>query len=171
MIPIGKLLCTTALLSTPGIVIAQLPLDTLHAGARLRVVAPIVGVVWPAEAVLDSVSTDTLYVRHLSEPPELRRAGRLAIPRTGIRRLEVPRMNSPSRIDRAVKGAVWGVGVYLAIAAIGVAHEESTCKGPDCFGEGMAWIGLIGGIPFAAGAGAAVGFALPVRRWQRVSTQ
>jgi len=162
---------TTALLSTPCTVIAQSPLDTLHAGARLRVVAPVVGVVWPAEAVLDSVSADSLYVRHLSDPPALRQASRFAIPRTAIRRLEVPRVNSPSRIDRAVKGAVWGVGVYLAIAAIGVVHEESTCKGPDCFGEGMAWIGLIGGIPFAAGVGAGVGFAIPVRRWQRVSTQ
>jgi len=147
---------------------AQSPLDTLSRGARIRVVAPVVGVVWAAEAVLDSLSADSLYVRDVSDPPALRQVSRLAIPRTGIRRLEVPRLNSPSRIDRAVKGAAWGLGVYVVAATIGILHEEATCNGPDCFGEGMAWIGLIGGIPFAAGVGAGIGFALPVRRWQRV---
>jgi len=104
----------------------------------------------------------------VSDPPALRQVSRVAIPRTGIQRLEVPRLNSPSRIDRAVKGAAWGLGVYVVAATIGIVHEKATCNGPDCFGEGMAWIGLIGGIPFAAGVGAGIGFALPVRRWQHV---
>src|SRR5690349_11562714 len=147
---------------------AQSPLDTFSRGARIRVVAPVAGVFWAAEAVLDSLSADTLYVRHVSDPPALRQVSRVAIPRTGIQRLEVPRLNSPSRIDRAVKGAAWGLAVYVVVATIGIVHEKATCNGPDCFGEGMAWIPLVGGIPFAAGAGAGIGFVLPVRRWQRV---
>jgi hypothetical protein len=150
---------------------AQTPLDMLPRGARIRVVAPVVGVVWAAEAVLDSLSADSLYVRHVSDPPPLRQASRVAIPRSGIQRLEVPRLNSPSRIDRAVKGAAWGLGIYAMVAAVGIVHESATCKGPDCFGEGMAWIGLVAGIPWAAGAGAGIGFLLPVRRWQRVPVQ
>ena len=171
MMRISSCVCAMLLLLPAAFANAQTPLDTLPRGARIRVVAPVVGVVWAAEALLDSLSADTLYVRHVSDPPPLRQISRVAIPRTGIKRLEVPRLKSPSRMDRAVKGAAWGVGAYLVIATIAVLHEKSSCNEPDCFGEGMGWLVLIGGIPYAAGAGAAVGFALPVRRWQRVATQ
>ena len=45
----------------------------------------------------------------------------------------------------------------------------SASRRPDCSGEGMAWIPLAGGVPLSAGIGAAIGAALPVERWQRVT--
>jgi hypothetical protein len=60
------------------------------------------------------------------------------------------------------------LAVYGALAGAYIVHESATCHGPDCFGEGFAWIGLIGGIPWAAGTGDAVGYSLPVERWRAV---
>jgi CubicO group peptidase (beta-lactamase class C family) len=137
-------------------------------GARVRVLAPAAGVPWPAEGVVDSLSADTVFFRHLSEPPALRRMSRVAVPLASISGLEVPIIGTPSRIDRALKGGLWGVGVYAVFAGAVIVHESLTCKGPDCFGEGMAWIGLVGGIPLAAGVGATVGFALPIAHWYPV---
>jgi hypothetical protein len=142
--------------------------EALTPGASVRVVAPAAGIPWAAEAVLDSLSADTMFLRHVSEPPAMRDAPRVALPLASIRRLEVPRVGVPTRVDRAVKGGFWGLGVYTALAAAVVVYEHAACKGPDCFGEGMWWIGLIGGLPSAAGVGAAVGFALPINRWRSV---
>lgn len=67
--------------------------------------------------------------------------------------------------DRAThigRGALWGAAIYAVLAAGYVAHESATCHGADCFGEGFAWIGLIEGVPFAVGVGAAVGALWPV---------
>jgi hypothetical protein len=93
---------------------------------------------------------------------------RVAVPLASISGLEVPIIGTPSRIDRALKGGLWGVGVYAVFAGAVIVHESLTCKGPDCFGEGMAWIGFVGGIPLAAGVGATVGFALPIAHWYPV---
>src|SRR5207248_6131361 len=122
----------------------------LTRGARVRVLAPTAGIPWPAEGVVDSTSADTGFFRHLSEPPELRRLPHVAVPLASIRGLELPIIGGPSRVDRAVKGGFWGVAVYTVLAGAIIVHETLTCKGPDCFGEGMAWIGLVGGIPVAA---------------------
>jgi len=55
------------------------------------------------------------------------------------------------------------------LASTYIVHEKRTCRGPDCFGEGFAWIGLAAGVPWSAGVGAAIGAALPVERWHRVT--
>lgn len=140
----------------------------LSSGARIKLVAPEAGVPWTATAIVDSVSQDTLYVRSLSEPPALRSASRVSVPLTSIRRLAISGGRA-SRIGRAGRGALWGLAVYTVLASTYIVHEKTTCRGPDCFGEGFAWIGLAGGVPWSAGIGAAIGAALPVERWHRVT--
>lgn len=137
-------------------------------GARIKILAPAAGVPWSATAVVDSVSRDTLFVRSLSEPPSLRSVPRVAIPMGSIRSLAVSQGRA-SRIGRAGRGALWGLAVYAILAGGYIAHEKATCQGRDCFGEGFAWIGLAGGVPWSAGVGAAIGAALPVERWRRVT--
>lgn len=139
----------------------------LSSGARVRLVAPEAGVPWSATAIVDSVSAETLYVRSLSEPPLLRSVPRVPIPFGSIRRLDVSGGRA-SRVGRAGRGALWGVAVYAIVAGTYIAHEKMTCQGPDCFGEGYAWIGLAAGVPWSAGVGAAVGASLPVERWHRL---
>lgn len=68
-----------------------------------------------------------------------------------------------------VRGALWGLAVYAVFAGAYIAREKATCREPDCFGEGMAWIGLAFGVPWSAGVGAAIGGALPVERWRGVT--
>lgn len=147
---------------------AQRALGELSSGARIKLVAPEAGVRWSATAIVDSVGRDTLYVRSLSEPPSLRSALRVPVPIVSIRRIAVSGGRA-SRIARAGRGALWGLAVYAVFAGAYIAHEKATCQGPDCFGEGMAWIPLAGGVPWSAGAGAAIGAAMPVERWQRVT--
>jgi len=60
------------------------------------------------------------------------------------------------------RGALWGAVTYAVLAAGYVVHESATCDGPDCFGEGYAWIGLAAGIPIAIALGAAIGALWPV---------
>jgi len=140
----------------------------LSSGARIKLVAPEAGVPWTATAIVDSVSRDTLYVRSVSEPPALRSASRLSVPLASIHRLSISGGRA-SRIGRAGRGALWGLAVYTVLASTYIVHEKTTCRGPDCFGEGFAWIGLAGGVPWSAGVGAAIGAALPVERWHRVT--
>ena len=140
----------------------------LPTGTRVRILAPAVGVPWKATAIVDSVGSDTLYVRSLSEPPRLRSAPRVSIPLGSIQSLDVS-TGRASRIARAGRGALWGLAVYAIFASAYIAREKATCRGPDCFGEGMAWIGLAGGVLWSAEAGAAIGAALPVERWHRVT--
>ena len=146
----------------------QTRLDSLPRGARVRVLAPAAGVIWPAKAILDSQSVDTIFVHELSDPPELRTVARVAIPMSGLRRLEVPIPGRGHWVN-AQRGALWGLATYLVFAGAYIVHEHATCRGPDCFGEGMAWIPLVGAVPVAVGAGATVGFVLPVRQWRRVA--
>ena len=147
---------------------AQRVVRDLSSGTRIKLVAPAVNVTWSATAIVDSVGGDTLFVRSLSEPPALRSASRVAIPIGAIRRLQVSGGRA-SRIGRAGRGALWGLAVYAVLAGTYIVHEKNTCQGPDCFGEGMAWIGLAGGVPYSAGIGAAIGAVLPVERWHRVT--
>ena len=140
----------------------------LSSGARIKLVAPEAGVPWSATAIVDSVSRDTLYVRSLSEPPALRSASRVPVPLVSIHRLAISGGRA-SRIDRAGRGALWGLAVYALLAGTYIVHEKTTCRGPDCFGEGFAWIGLADMLPWSAGIGAAIGAALPVERWHRVT--
>ena len=147
---------------------AQQVLGDLQSGMRIKLVAPAVNVPWKATAIVDSVGADTLYVRSLSEPPRLRAAPRVSIPFGSIRSLAVSE-GSVSRIGRAGRGALWGLAVYAVLATTFIAHEKATCQGPDCFGEGMAWIPLAGGVFWSAGVGAGIGAALPVERWHRVT--
>ncbi|HKW12666.1 MAG TPA: serine hydrolase, partial [Gemmatimonadaceae bacterium] len=140
---------------------------SLPSGSRVRLLAPGAGVVWTAEAVVDSSTLDSIFVSHLSDPPALRRVPRIAVPVTAIERLEVP-YEGKSRRSHARTGALVGLGISLAYAAGYIVHERATCAGPDCFGEGFAFIGLASLVPFATVTGAAVGFALPVKRWQRL---
>ena len=122
---------------------------------------------WSATAIVDSVGGDTLFVRSLSEPPSAARGSRVAVPFGVDSRLQVSG-GRVSRIVRAGRGALWGLAVYAIFAGSYIAREKATCRGPDCFGEGMAWIGFAGGVPWSAGTGAAIGAALPVERWRRV---
>jgi len=147
----------------------QVRLDELQRGARIRVVAPAAGVMWPARALVDSVSADSVYLHDLSDPPALRSAARVAVARASISRVEVPKVGAQTRMDHAGKGALVGLGLYLVWATTYVVHERRTCDPADCFGEGMAWIGLAWGVPVVACTGAAVGFLLPVRQWRRIS--
>ena len=147
---------------------AQRVVRDLSSGARIKLVAPEAGVRWSATAIVDSMGADTLYVRSLSEPPRLRSALRVSIPFGSIRSLAVSG-GRVSRIGRAGRGALWGLAVYALVAGTYIVHEKATCHGPDCFGEGMAWIGLAGGVPWSAGVGAAIGAALPVERWHRLT--
>ena len=147
---------------------AQRIVPAVSSGARIKLVAPAAGVPWAATAIVDSVGEDTLYVRSLSEPPALRSASRVAVPLGAIRRLQLSG-GSVSRMRRAGRGALWGLAVYAVVAGTFIAHEKSTCKEADCFGEGMAWLGFAFGVPWSAGAGAAIGAALPVERWRRVT--
>jgi len=151
------------------VALGQTRLSELQRGARIRVVAPAAGVPWPARALFDSAGTDSVYLRELSDPPALRAASRVAVARASIRRLEVPIIGGRSRWDHARAGTLWGLGIYAVAAAAYVVRERSTCSGPDCFGEGFAWVGLVNGIPVAAGTGATVGFLLPVKEWRRLS--
>ena len=141
----------------------------LSSGARIKLVAPEAGVPWTATAIVDSVGRDTLYVRSLSEPPLLRSASRVSVPFASIRRLSISG-GSVSRMRRAGRGARWGLAVYAVFAGTYIAREKARCREePDCFGEGEAWIGFAFGVPWSAGAGAAIGAALPVERWHRVT--
>ena len=119
--------------------------------------------------LLDSVSTDSIYVHDLSDPPALRSNARVAVARASISRVEVRKAGAQTRMDHAGKGALVGLGLYLVWATTYVVHERRTCVPSECFGEGMAWIGLASGVPVVAGTGAAVGFVLPVRQWRRLS--
>ena len=151
--------------ATPAVAQRVMP---VAAGARIKLVAPESGVPWSATAIVDSVAEDTLYVHSLSEPPALRSASRVAIPLGAIRRLQISGGRA-SRIGRAGHGALWGLAAYAILAGSYIAHEKATCQEADCFGEGMAWIGLAAGVPWSAAIGAAIGAALPVERWQRVT--
>jgi hypothetical protein len=74
-----------------------------------------------------------------------------------------------SRAARARKGALWGLGAYALLAGTYIVHENSTCgRTSECFGEGMAWITVLGAIPWSAGIGAAIGLALPVEKWRKI---
>jgi hypothetical protein len=146
----------------------QRAVPQVSTGARIKLVAPAAGVPWSATAIVDSLNEDTLYVRSLSEPPGLRSAARVSIPLGAIQRLQVS-TGSASRVGRAGRGALWGLAVYAVFAGAFIAHEKGTCQGPECFGEGYAWMGLAAGVPWAAGLGAAIGAALPVEHWHRVT--
>ena len=152
---------------TTGSAAQRIP-TALASGARIKIVAPEAGVPWSAIGVVDSVGADTLYVRSLSEPPLLRSASRVPVPFASITRLAISGGRA-SRVGRAGRGALWGLAVYAILAGTYIVHEKTTCQGPDCFGEGMQWIGLAGGVPWSAGIGAVVGAALPVEHWHRVS--
>jgi hypothetical protein len=145
--------------------VAQSP---MAAGARIRVLAPTAGITWPATAVVDSVGLDSLFLRELSEPPEMRRIPRVSVPFTSIVRLQVP-FAGRTRWDHARTGLIWALGTYVVLATTYVILETATCSGGDCFGEGFAWIGLAGGVPVAATTGVVIGLALPVKQWQSVA--
>jgi hypothetical protein len=145
----------------------RVPGDLLRRGDRVRVLAPAAGVPWPAEARLDSLSDDTVFLRRMSEPPSMRLLARVAIPTASVARLEVP-YSGKSRWDHARVGALVGLGAYLLAATAWIVHEEATCTGPECFGEGFAWIGLVDGVPTSAAIGAGIGFVLPVRHWREI---
>jgi hypothetical protein len=68
---------------------------------------------------------------------------------------------SSSRVTNTLRGAVWGLAIYGVLAATYIVHEKATCDGPDCFGEGFFWIGLIDMTPWAAATGALVGLVWP----------
>jgi hypothetical protein len=159
-------LCASLGIVLSHAVSAQTALATLPRGSRVRLLAPAAGVIWPARAVLDSSSAESLFVSKLSEPPAMRGLSRIAIPVASIRKLEVP-VEGASRWPHARQGALWGLGAYLVFVATYVVHEKSTCQS-DCFGDGEAFIVLAAGVPWATAAGAVVGAALPIRNWRVV---
>ena len=145
---------------------AQPATDRLVSGARIRIRAPEAGIPLRTVGVLDSLVRDTLYVGHLHEPPSVR-GMKFAVPVQSVERFDVS-TGRASRWAHARRGAVWGLATYGVLAGAYVIHEKATCRGSDCFGEGFAWLGLVVAIPWAAGTGAAVGFALPVESWRPV---
>lgn len=162
------LLAAGLVMTVAGAALAQATPGDLPVGARIRLRAPGVGVPWTTTGVVDSLSADTIYVRDLRDPPSLRRIGRLAVPLMTVTQLDVSR-GRKSRWSRARKGALWGLAVYGLVAGSYIVHESSTCRGSDCFGEGMAWIGLAAGAPWAAGIGGTIAFSLPVESWRRIA--
>ena len=142
--------------------------DTLPIGACIRIRAPDAGVIRFTGAVVDGSGPDTLYVRDVRDPRVLRDVDRLAVPWVAVERLDLS-VGRKSRWSRAGKGALWGLGVAGAYAAVFVVSERAGCTGADCVDGGSVLLGLIGITPFVAGTGAAIGFALPVERWRRVT--
>ena len=146
---------------------AQPATDRLTSGARIRIRAPEAGIPDRTVGVLDSLVRDTLYVGQLHEPPPVR-GMKFAVPVRSVERFDVS-TGRASRWSHARRGAVWGLAAYGVLAGAYVIHEKATCRGADCFGEGFAWLGMVVAIPWAAGTGAAVGFALPVETWRPVA--
>jgi hypothetical protein len=144
---------------------AQIPIGSVTPGARVRVRAPDSGIPWRSTGVLDSLARDTVYLHGFRDPHPLQDA-RLGVPLTAIEHMDVSGGRA-SRAARAGRGALWGLGAYAVLAATFIVHEKATCRS-DCFGDGWAWLGLAAGVPWAAGIGATVGFALPVERWRPV---
>ena len=167
-LPYPRFACIVAglLVLTAATVSAQPLADRVTAGARIRIRAPDAGIPWRTPGVLDSLVRDTLYVGDLHEPPSVR-GMKFAVPSRSVEHLEVS-TGRASRWSHAGHGALWGLAIYGVLAGAYIVHEKATCHGSDCFGEGLAWIGLVGGIPWAAGTGAAVGYALPVEHWRAV---
>ena len=150
--------------------LSQAPTIDVQPGARIRLRAPEVGLRWTTTGVVDSVNRDTLYVSELAEPPELRGVARFAVPLRTIRRLDES-LGIESRFERGRRGVAWGVAVYAILAMGYIVHENATCHGSECFGEGFTWIALAGGVPVAAGLGGVIGYALPVEHWHRVNVR
>lgn len=161
---LGIVASLLALATAPSV--AQTPLDSVTPGARVRVRAPDSGIPWRSTGVLDSFTRDTVYLRGLRDPRPLQDA-RLGVPLSDIEHMDVSGGRA-SRAARAGRGALWGLGAYAVLAATFIVHEKATCRGSDCFGDGWAWLGLAAGVPWAAGVGATVGFALPVETWRPV---
>ena len=80
-------------------------------------------------------------------------------PAGGQTRLDSLPRGARVRIHAPAAGVIWPAKAILD------SHE----RGYDCFGEDLAWISLIGGVPVATGAGATVGFILPGGQWRRVA--
>jgi hypothetical protein len=160
-------LVAAAILLTAAPAHTQVVSAGLSIGARVRVYAPAAGLTVPTRAVIDSIGPDTLYLRQIAEPPLLRSLARATVPVATIAQLDV-RAGGGARWARARTGALVGLGLYLVAAGVYVEHEHRTCTGPECFGEGMAWLGLAMGVPVVAGTGGVVGYALPDGHWRRI---
>jgi hypothetical protein len=161
------LLLAAALVSMATTADAQATFSDLHDGARIRLRAPDVGVSPTTTAVVHSIAGDTLYLRALRNGPRVDSLRSLAIPVATIVRLDVS-LGRASRSSRARKGALWGLAVYGMAAAAYIVRERSHCHGSECFGEGMAWVGIVAGAPLSAAVGGTVAAALPVERRRRI---
>jgi hypothetical protein len=156
-----------ALITAAHAALSQAPLAELQQGVRIRLRAPAAGLHGTTTAVVASLVRDTLYVSELADPPNLRGVERFAVPLRTIRHLD-EFLGTESRVERGRSGVVWGVAVYAVLAMAYIVHENATCHGSGCFGDGYAWISLGGGVPVAAVVGGVIGYALPIERWQRV---
>jgi len=139
--------------------------DTIPRDARVRL--------WTAGAsmprrmigVADSLRGDTVFVSGIRD--QRVSDHQVKVPLASVERLEVSGGRRPAG-SRASRGALWGLAAYAVFVSAYVIHERATCDGPDCFGEGEAWIGLAGGLPWAAGVGAGIGLAIPMERWRQI---
>lgn len=144
---------------------AQVPLDSLPSGSRIRVRAPEAGIPFRTTGVFGSVTGSEIIVHGLDHP-SVRVDSVVSIPLLRVNWLEISR-GRKSRISRAGRGALWGLAVYGAVAGAFIVHEQVTCQS-GCFGDGLGLVMLAQLVPWSAGAGAGIGFVLPVETWQRV---
>lgn len=147
---------TTAHAQFSASYVVPTPVDT---GARVRVsVASEFRQTWPLAArahrfqgMLRAVSADTLYL----ELPNV--VGRVAVPRTSIRLLEVS-TGRPSRWMRAIE---WGtLGAMIFGARVVAAHQD-----PETRQYSSAWTAFAVGASMGFAAGAYFGGRRPSEGW------
>lgn len=164
--PVPVVFAALLLLVLAGPAGAQLPLDSVPHGARIRIRAAEAGIPWRTTGVFDSLASGVIFVHGLNEPRVLRDS-LLGVPLGLVDRFDVSG-GRKSRWERAGKGALWGLAVYGVMATAYIVHEKTTCEF-GCFGDGFAWLGLAGAVPWSAGIGASIGVVLPVETWKPVN--
>jgi hypothetical protein len=134
------------------------PVDT---GARVRVsVASEFRQLWPLAArvhrfqgTVRAISADTLYL----ELPNT--IGRVAVPRTSIRWLEVS-LGQRSRLAKAIEAGIIGAVIFGGSAR--AAHEEARARGR---GYDAAWKAVVAGASIGFGFGIYLGTRQESEHW------
>lgn len=146
----------------PSVASAQFP-ERVQPGVRVRVWLPEAyqqeGGPWRRQLLrgtVASVADDTL---RLTVPGT---AGTLAVPRLGIRRIDVSK-GPPSRVASAVERAI-GFAIGGAIVAA-LENDPNSTEWPN---YRRTWRAAEEGAKWGAALGAAVGFVFPTERWRRL---
>ena len=154
-------LATLASLAVPSALGAQFP-ERVHQGVRVRVWLhegqPQQNTPWHRQLLRATVSDVTNDTLRLVVPGT---QGFLAVPRTGLRRIDVSLGTSraASAVERAIGFAISGA-IWAALE-----NDPNSTEWPHyrrdwrAAGEGAKW---------GAALGAVVGFVFPTERWRRV---